>query len=290
MLRIEIFSEDRNALGEGPLWDVAEQRLYWIDSYKPAVYSADVTGGNRREWLLPEPVGSLALREKGGAIVSLRSGFHALDFTTGKVSLIAETQPGELTPRMNDGKVDRQGRFIAGSMDFEERNGVGKLFRLDADLSLHELDCDIICSNGPCFSLDGKTLYFADTGKRVIYAYDYDTATGDVRSRRIFTSFENLRGLPDGATVDQDGFVWSTEVYSGRLIRFDPDGVVDRIVGLPVQSTTSLTFGGPNLDVAFVTSMARPFNHQYHREYEAGCVFAIHGLGVRGVPELRFKG
>lgn len=290
MLRIEIFSEDRNALGEGPLWDVAEQRLYWIDSYGPAVHSADVRGENRRRWPLPEPVGSLALREGGGAIVSLRSGFHALDFKTGKVTLIAETQPGELNPRMNDGKVDRQGRFIAGSMDFEERNGVGKLFRLDPDLSVHELDQGIICSNGPCFSLDGKTLYFADTGKKLIYAYDYDTATGSVRSRRVFTSFETLRGLPDGATVDAEGYVWSVEVYSGRLIRFDPNGVVDRIVGLPVQSTTSLSFGGPDLDIAFVTSMARPFNNQYHREREAGCVFAVHGLGVKGVPEPRFKG
>jgi len=120
MLRIEVFSQDRNALGEGPLWDVEEQRLYWIDSYGPAVYSCDVKGGDRKHWPLPEPVGSLALRQNGGAIVALRSGFHALDFNTGGVTLIAETQPGELTPRLNDGKVDRQGRFVAGSMDFEE--------------------------------------------------------------------------------------------------------------------------------------------------------------------------
>jgi L-arabinonolactonase len=290
MLRIEVFCDDRNALGEGPLWDVEEQRLYWIDSYGPAVFSCDAKGGDRKCWKLPEPVGSIALREKGGAIVSLRSGFHALDFKTGDVTLIARTQPGELTPRMNDGKVDRQGRFVAGSMDFEEAHPVGKLFRLDPDLSVHELDSGIICSNGPCWSLDGKTLYFADTGKKIIYAYDYDTATGNVSSRRVFTSFDRQRGLPDGATVDEEGYVWSCEVYSGRLIRFDPNGVVDRIVGLPVNSTTSLIFGGPDLDIAYVTSMARPHNNAYHHEREAGCVFAIHGLGVRGMPEPRFKG
>jgi sugar lactone lactonase YvrE len=290
MLRIDVFSEDRNALGEGPLWDVEEQRVYWIDSYGPAVYSCDARGGDKKTWRLPEPVGSIALRERGGAIVSLRSGFHALDFKTGEVTLIAETQPGQLTTRMNDGKVDRQGRFVAGSMDFEEANPVGKLFRLDNDLSVHELDHGIICSNGPCWSLDGRTLYFADTGRKVIYAYDYDTATGDVRSRRVFTSFENQRGLPDGATVDAEGYVWSCEVYSGRLIRFDPNGVVDRIVGMPVSSTTSLIFGGANLDIAYVTSMARPYRNAYHKETEAGAVFVIHGLGVRGVPEPRFKG
>lgn len=290
MLRIEVFCADKDSLGEGPLWDVAEQRLYWIDSYGPAVHRCDPMGGDKRTWRLPEPVGSMALRAGGGAVVSLRSGFHFLDFETGAVTRINETQPGELRPRLNDGKVDRQGRFVAGSMDFEEREGVGKLFRLDPDLTLTTLDTGIICSNGPCWSPDGRTLYFADTTKRVIYAYDYDTATGDVRSRRVFTSFEKLRGLPDGATVDEEGYVWSCEVYSGRLIRFDPLGVVDRIVGLPVQSTTSLIFGGPNLDVAYVTSMARPMGNEYHREREAGCVFAVHGLGVRGLAEPRFAG
>jgi sugar lactone lactonase YvrE len=113
--------------------------------------------------------------------------------------------------------------------------------------------------------------------------------TGKVRSRRLFASFETLRGFLDGATVDEEGYVWSVEAYSGRLIRFDPMGVIDRIVG-PVQSTTSLTFRGANLDVACVTSMARPMSGQYHREREAGCLFKIHGLGVRGLPEPRFAG
>jgi sugar lactone lactonase YvrE len=191
---------------------------------------------------------------------------------------------------MNDGKVDRQGRFVTGSMDFEESEPVGKLFRLDPDLSVHTLDTGIICSNGPCWSPDGRTFYFTDTGRKLIWAYDYDTATGDVRSRRVFTSFADQRGLPDGATVDSEGFVWSCEVYSGRLIRFDPRGVVDRIVGLPVNSTTSLIFGGPDLDIAYVTSMARPHGYRYHHEREAGFVFAIHGLGVRGIEEPRFRG
>ncbi len=290
MLRIEVFCADKDSLGEGPLWDVAEERLYWIDSYGPAVHRCDPNGGDKRTWRLPEPVGSMALRAGGGAVVSLRSGFHFLDFESGAVTRINETQPGELRPRLNDGKVDRQGRFVAGSMDFEERDPVGKLFRLDPDLSLTTLDTGIICSNGPCWSPDGRTLYFADTTKRVIYAYDYEPETGAVRSRRVFTSFETLRGLPDGATVDEEGYVWSCEVYSGRLIRFDPLGVVDRIVGLPVQSTTSLIFGGPDLDITYVTSMARPMGNEYHREREAGCLFAVHGLGVRGLPEPRFAG
>jgi sugar lactone lactonase YvrE len=290
MLRIEVVCEDKDILGEGPLWDVEEQRLYWIDSYRPAVHVMDPKGSAKQSWKLPEPVGSMALRRRGGAVLSLKSGFHFLDFETGGVTRINETQPGELRSRLNDGKVDRRGRFLAGSMDFEERDPVGVLFRLDPDLTLSRLDTGIICSNGPCWSPDGQTLYFADSAKRVIYAYGYDMERGEVRSRRVFTTFEKLRGLPDGATVDAEGCVWSVEVYSGRLIRFDPMGVVDRIVGLPVQSTTSITFGGADLDVAFVTSMARPMGNEYHREREAGCLFAVHGLGVRGLPEPRFAG
>ena len=290
MLRIETFIAEPDSLGEGPLWDVAEERLYWIDSYGPAVHRADLKGGDRKTWKLPEPIGSMALRETGGAVLALRSGFHFLDFASGAVTRINETQPGELRPRLNDGKVDRQGRLVAGSMDFEESEPLGKLFRLDPDLSCHELDRGIICSNGPCFSPDGRTLYFADTGRRVIYAYGYDIATGAVASRRVFARFDPSRGLPDGATVDAEGYVWSVEVYAGRLVRFDPSGVIDRVVGLPVFSTTSMSFGGPDLDIAFVTSMARPHNGHYHREKEAGFVFAVHGLGVRGLPEPRFKG
>lgn len=290
MLRIEIFSDRKESLGEGPLWDVREERLYWIDSYGPTVHRADVKGGDRRSWKVPEPIGSMALREKGGAVLSLRSGFHFLDFDSGEVSRINETQPGELRPRLNDGKVDRQGRFVAGSMDYFESEPVGKLFRLDPDLKLSVLDQGIICSNGPCFSPDGKILYFADSYSRAIFAYDYDTATGDVRSKRVFGSFAELQGFPDGATVDAEGYVWSVEVYAGRLVRFNPDGVIDRLVGLPVFSSTSISFGGPNLDIAFVTSMARPFKGRYPREREAGMTIAVHGLGVRGIAEPRFKG
>ncbi len=275
------------------MWDPAESRLYWIDSHGPAIHVMDPKGGAKRSWRVPEPICSMALRRspRPVAVLSLRSGFYLFDFETGEARRLHETtQPGELRPRLNDGKVDCQGRFLAGSMFFEERDGVGKLFRLDPDLTLHQLDEGIVCSNGPCWSPDGRTLYFADTGRRTIYAYDDDISTGDVRSRRTFTSFDKLRGFPDGATVDEEGYVWSVEVYSGRLIRFDPSGVIDRIVGLPVQSTTSLTFGGADLDIAYVTSMSRPMGGQYHREREAGCLFAVHGLGVRGLPEPRFAG
>ncbi len=239
---------------------------------------------------MPEHIGACALRENGGAVVALRTGFFTLDFETGTVARINETHPGELRPRFNDGKTDRQGRFIAGTMDYQEEDPVAKLFRLDPDMSLTTLDRDIICSNGPCFSPDGSTMYFADSFRKTVFAYDYDTETGNVLSRQVFASFADFQGYPDGMTVDAEGFVWIAEVYSGRLVRFDPRGALDRVVGLPVFSTTSVMFGGPNLDIAYVTSMARPFGIRNHDEKEAGMVFAVHGLGATGIPETPFSG
>ncbi len=288
MLKIEVVVDATNQLGEGPLWCPQASRLYWIDSFGPGVFSCDAQGQDVRHWPLEKHVGALALRADGGGLIALADGFYFLDFDTGETQLVARNDtPGT---RLNDGKVDRKGRFIVGSMDVHERDPVGVLYRLDPDLSLHRLDTGIVVSNGPCWSLDNQTLYFADSLKKVIYAYDYDLGQGTVLHRRDFASFADFQGYPDGATVDAEGFVWSVEVYRGRLVRFDPEGHVDRVVGLPTFSATSLTFGGANLDIAYVTSMARPINGLLPQEREAGAVFAIHGLGVRGVPEPRFGG
>ncbi|WP_159715946.1 SMP-30/gluconolactonase/LRE family protein [Geminicoccus flavidas] len=290
-MRIELLTDTRDELGEGPLWDVGEQRLYWIDSHGKAVHRADARGQDRRSWQVPEHVGSMCLREGGGAVVSLRNGFHFLDLRSGEVTAISDPEANIRRTRMNDGKVDRQGRFVAGGMDYEEREPLAGLYRLDPDLTVTKLESDIIVSNGPCWSPDGTIFYFADSWTRKIWAYAYDTATGELLSRRIFADFEgHLRGYPDGATVDEEGYVWSAEVYGGRLVRFAPDGTIDRLVGMPVDSITSVMFGGADLDILYVTSMARPFGGRRRQEREAGGLFAVHGLGVRGLPEPRFKG
>jgi sugar lactone lactonase YvrE len=290
-MRIERLGESCDELGEGPLWDVNEQRLYWIDSHGGEIHRADARGEDHRTWALPEHIGSMCLREGGGAVVSLRNGFHFFDFGGGELTLIADPERDIRRTRMNDGKVDRQGRFLAGSMDYEEREPLAGLYRLDPDRTVTQLETGIIVSNGPCWSPDGGTFYFADSWARRIWAYKYDTATGSLLSRRVFADFEgHLRGYPDGATVDAEGYVWSAEVYGGRLVRFAPDGTIDRLLGMLVDSITSMSFGGADLDILYVTSMARPFRGQRRQEREAGGLFAVHGLGVRGLPEPRFRG
>ncbi|HUC18656.1 MAG TPA: SMP-30/gluconolactonase/LRE family protein [Acetobacteraceae bacterium] len=291
MFRIELLVDARNELGEGPLWDVNEQRLYWIDSHGCAIHRTDPHGQEHKSWRVPEHIGSMCLRAGGGAVVSLRNGFHFFDFDTGIAKPIADPESNIRRTRMNDGKVDRQGRFLVGYMDYEEREPLGGLYRLDPDLRVTKLEENIVVSNGPCWSPDGGIFYFADTFRRAIWSYQYDAATGDLLSRRIFANFEgHLRGYPDGATVDEEGFVWSVEVYGGRLVRFAPDGTIDRMIGMPVDSITSVSFGGVDLDILYVTSMARPYQGRRRQEREAGGLFAVHGLGVRGLPEPRFRG
>jgi sugar lactone lactonase YvrE len=224
--------------------------------------------------------------------VSLARGFHFLDFRTGNVELIVDPEPGKTNNRLNDGKVDRRGRFVAGSMDTMEEGPNGALYRLDPDLSLHKLDDKIIVSNGPCWSPDSKTFYFADTWSGEIWQYDYDLATGSVANRRTFAKVDRSRGgAADGSTVDAEGCLWNALVYDGRLVRYRPDGSVDRIIEMPVKKVTSVMFGGPALDILYVTSMAKPPLPRFPGDgVHRGSLFAIYDLGIKGVPEPRFTG
>ncbi len=291
-MRIEMLVNMKNILGEGPLWCVDEQRLYWVDSLGQTVFRCTADGREVRSWEVPAKIGSMAVRENGGAVVALQTGFHFLDFGTGECSLITDPEEGMPTTRLNDGKVDRQGRFVCGSMDTQEKERSGTLYRLDPDLSLHTLDRRIMVSNGPCWNPDGSTFYFADSWAGEIWAYDYDTETGDVTNRRTFARVDNRNGFAaDGSTVDEEGFLWNALAYSGKLVRYAPDGSENRVISMPVKNVTSVMFGGPELDVLFVTSMAKPSLPGYPTDGKMrGALFAVYDLGIRGVPERRFAG
>lgn len=292
-MKIEVVVDVKTTLGEGPLWDVEQERLYWIDSFDGRVFRATADGREIRSWDVPMKIGSMALRKDGsGAVVSLQRGFHLLDFATGDVTLIHDPEPDRPMNRLNDGKVDRRGRFFAGSMDTMEEGPSGGLYRLDPDFSVMKIDSGIICSNGPCWSPDDRTFYFADTWTGEIWAYDYDIATGAATNRRTFTRVDTSKGgAADGSTVDAEGYLWNALVYDGRLVRYAPDGSIDRIIDMPVKKITSVMFGGPKLDILYVTSMAKPPLPRFPGDgVLRGSLFAITGLGVTGVPEPRFGG
>ncbi|TCT09101.1 SMP-30/gluconolactonase/LRE family protein [Paralcaligenes ureilyticus] len=291
-MKIDILVDVKTTLGEGPLWDVDEQRLYWVDSADGRIFRSTADGRELRAWQVPEKIGSMALRKNGGAVVSLARGLHFLDFRSGLLDLIIDPEPNSLNNRLNDGKVDKQGRFVVGSMDTKEEGPNGALYRLDPDLSLHTLDTNIMVSNGPCWSPDGNTFYFSDTWSGDIWAYDYDQKTGGISNKRTFTSLQGKAfKSSDGATVDAEGYLWNAQVYEGNLVRYAPDGSIDKVIPMPVKNVTSVMFGGPNLDILYVTSMSRPPLPRFPKDSVlGGSVFAITGLGIKGLPEFRFAG
>jgi L-arabinonolactonase len=291
-VRIEIVVDVKTILGEGPLWDVEEERLYFIDSFGCNVFRCTADGREVRAWDVPRKVGSMALRRQGGAVLALENGLHFLDFKSGETQSIVDPESDKPANRLNDGKVDKRGRFIVGSMDTMEDGPNGFLYRLDPDLSLHTLDSGIVVSNGPCWSPDSKTFYFADSWKGEVWAYDYNLDTGEVSNRRTFCRTDGSRGgAADGATVDSEGCLWHALCYDGRIVRYTPDGKIERTIEMPVKKVTSVMFGGPNLDILYVTSMAKPPLPRFPGDgVKRGSLFAIHGLGVRGVPEPRFAG
>jgi sugar lactone lactonase YvrE len=273
--------------GEGPLWDVAEQALYFIDNTGQKIHRLDPASGTTRTWAVPSVITALALRESGGAVVTLRTGIHAFDFETGQLAAIAPL--ADPPPYVfNDGKVDRRGRFILGAStaNFHAPKPDGGLFSLGADGRPRRLDSGVHFSNGPCFSPDDKTLYFADSWLKRIYAYDYDIETGETANRRVFANTEDLGGLPDGATVDADGLVWAAIYGGGKIAAFRPDGKLERVVATPVRLTSSVGFGGPGLDRLYVTTIMHGV-HGDPVEQGAGDLYVIDGLGARGTAEPR---
>jgi len=289
-VEIEKVDTERDRLGEGPLWDPQDRVLYWIDSNGCRIRRLDPASGDVRNWPVSEQIGSMALRESGGAVIALKSGFHFFDFESGTATPIIDPEQGEGRTRFNDGKVDRQGRFLAGSMDMPGMNAFrGSLYRLDPDLKLTRLRENVGVSNGPCFSPDGNTFYFADSPRKTIWAYDYDGATGDLSNMRTFIDLEPLDAIPDGATVDADGCLWSALVSRGRIGCFSPDGELVRTIEMPTDHPSSVMFGGLGLDVLYVTSIWEW--QQVKTENDAdGHLFAIHGLETAGLPEPRFAG
>lgn len=290
MTEINCVLDTKAAIGENPVWSVEEQSLYWLDTTQQAIHRFDPNSGVNQTWTMPDLVCSFALRENGGLIVALGAGVFLVDLETMSINTIAEEVTDKTQTRLNDGRCDRTGRFWVGAMDLEKHRQIASLYRVDLDHSIHRIVDELIVSNGLAWSPDGSTMYHSDSRQNVIWAYDYDLDTGVPGNRRVFATTNPEEGLPDGAAVDEEGCYWSAAVRGGRVIRYTPDGRVDRVIELPVSLPSMCAFGGENLDILYVTS-AREFlsESELLKEPLAGGIFAI-DVGVKGVTESCFKG
>jgi sugar lactone lactonase YvrE len=288
-------------LGESALWSPVERAIYWVDGLAPAIYRNDMTSGVTTRWPAPDEVGCIGLHRRGGLVAALRSGFYAFDPATGAFDPICDPEADRPRSRFNDGKVDRGGRFWSGTVQESLTVGtadtnaryydpVGRLWRLDPDLSVHQLADGITMNNGLCWSPDNTRMYFSDSFTREIVIYDFDVATGAIANRRLFATIPPGRGVCDGATVDAEGCFWCANIDGGCVTRYRPDGSVDRIVALPVTRPTSCCFGGAELRTLFITTARRRLSaDELARQPLAGCLLAI-DTDVPGLPEPEFLG
>lgn len=286
IMQIDVAFEANDILGEGPVWSVAEQALYWVDIQGPSLQRYDPAEGIHNIWPMPSQIGSFALRQAGGFIVALQTGLAFFDSETAEITPLIDPESHLPQTRFNDGKCDRQGRFWAGTMGTVAGKPAGSLYRFDTDHTLHIMRRDVAVSNGLGWSPDNRTMYYADSPTYTIFAFDFEPETGAISHERVFAHHQ--AGFPDGLTVDAEGYVWSARWDGWQVIRFAPDGTIDRVVEMPVQRPTSCIFGGPALNQLFVTSASAGLNEaELARQPLAGNVFVL-DVDVPGLPEALF--
>jgi sugar lactone lactonase YvrE len=272
------------------MWSVREQALYWTDNVGGTIHRLEPESGNAESFTLGQNVMAIGVRERGGLVLALAKQLAFYE-PGGELEPLMGVEHDEPRNRFNDGKVDRRGRFWAGTMnDVDWDAPSGSLYRLDPSLELSHLRGEVVCSNGLGWSPDDRTFYFGESFLYKIFAYDFDLDAGAIAARRVFATVDRAEAFPDGLTVDADGGVWSVHNGAGRVVRYAPDGVVTHEVEVPVPQPTSCIFGGRDLDVLLITTSRLNMTPEQLERYPlSGSVFAVRP-GVSGVPEPLFAG
>lgn len=240
--------------GEGPCWDAATKRLIWVDLERGIVHRFDPATGEDQLLEVGQPVGAAVPRAGGGLALALRDGFALLDPGSDQAHMVSDTEADKPGNRMNDGKCDSSGRFWAGTMAFDSEAGAGALYRLDPDGRVTTVLENLTISNGLDWSPDERLMYFIDSPELRVDVFDYDRSSGEIENRRPLVSTPEELGVPDGMTLDSEGFLWVAFYGGGRVRRYAPDGALERELMLPVAYTTSCAFGGEALDRLYVTT------------------------------------
>ncbi len=276
-------------LGEGVVWLPEEQAVYWVDIKGKFVHRHHPASGEQTSWPMPEEIGCLVPRSAGGFVAGFQSGLATIDLETGDTDSFGAPESDLPGNRINDGKADATGRLWVGTMDNAEMEPTGALYRFDADRSEHRMDDGYVITNGPAFSPDGRTLYHTDTLKKTIYAFDL-AEDGILSNRQVHLTIGDGEGWPDGMTVDAEGCLWVAHFGGWRVTRFTPTGVVDRVIEMPVGQNTNVAFGGPDLDVLYITTAAKQLDEAaLAAQPLAGALFE-YPVGIQGLPAGRYTG
>lgn len=276
----ELIADYDCVCGEGPLWHPFEKKLYWLDIPPGRLFRYDPATGQHEQCLEGEAIGGFTVQADGALLLFMARG-AVRTWRNGELTTLIEDIPGERDSRFNDVIADPRGGVFCGTMPGKDR--LGRLYRLDPDRTLTQLLDGIGCSNGMGFTPDRKGMYYTDSPVRKIYRFDYDEATGGLSNQRVFVETPKGEGVPDGMTVDAEGFVWTAKWDGGCMVRYAPDGSEDRRVEFPAKKVSCVTFGGEDYTDMYVTTAGG--GSKATDGPGAGALFRVN-LGLRGVPEF----
>jgi sugar lactone lactonase YvrE len=277
---VELIADYACEIGENPLWHSIERRLYWCDIPRGRLFRFDPESGVHEQCYQGRIVGGFTFQSDGALLLFMDRGTIAV-WREGTLTEIVKEIPGELDSRFNDVIADPHGRVFCGTMSTDKRTG--RLYRLDLDGSLEVMLEGIRCSNGLAFTRDLKSLYYTDSFAQEIYLFDYSIEDGTLSNRRVYAKFEDEDGLPDGATIDSAGRLWSALWDGGAVARIGPDGKIETKIEFPARKVSSITFGGADYTDMYVTTAGGNI-----RETDgelAGSLFRCKSK-VPGVPEF----
>jgi sugar lactone lactonase YvrE len=252
-VQVDVAVHVRAQHGEGPIWDAATARLWWVDITAQRVHCTDPASAADCSWQTDGQPGGVVLDRVGDPIVAMPAGLACLDRDTGILDLQVPIEADRRENRANDAKVDSRGRVWVGSMAFDKRPGNATLHRVDGDRVTRVVD-GLTISNGPAFDPRNGRLYLADTALMIVDVFDYDADSGSIGGRRRFLDLTDAQVWPDGMTVDDDGMLWVALGRAGAVHRYRPDGRLDGVVEVPTSNPTSVTFGGADGGDLFVTT------------------------------------
>uniref|UniRef100_UPI00398EC3A3 regucalcin-like n=1 Tax=Pristiophorus japonicus TaxID=55135 RepID=UPI00398EC3A3 len=296
-IKIECVVKDKSRIGESPVWEEKHGCLVYVDITGQKVCCWNAATKQVKTVHVDAPVGSVVPRRSGGYVLAVGKRFAFLDFEKETVTDIALVDQDKANNRFNDGKVDPAGRFFAGTMAIETRPAEverqqGSLYALQSDHSVVKHFDQVNISNGLDWSLDHKTFYYIDSLSFAVDAFDYDLHSGKISNRRLMYKLEQAEAIPDGQCIDAEGKLWVACYKGGRVLRIDPEtGKRIQTVKLPVDMTTSCCFGGKDYSELYVTSAVDGMDEEWkQRQPQAGGIFKITGLGVKGIPPYSYAG
>lgn len=288
-LEATLLVDSQCLLAEGIQWNDSVQRLYWCDIQTGNLWSCDEDGGNVVSTKLADRIGSFAFDFHGDLLVAFADGFYRMKPNSGERELINRFEPDKPTTRLNDGRCDRQGRFVVGGMDELNQAPLSQVVVFDNG-NIVPLISEISISNSICFSLDGKFMYFADSPTRMICRFAYDTKVGAVREKTVFAKLEEDDGVPDGSCIDADDAIWNARFGGAQVQRYLSNGSKDVRVIVPTSNVTCCCFGGKNLDRLYIsTAMESLTSAQIREQKGPGGIFVV-DPGLTGVTESRYGG